>query len=473
MAVKNSGGRKDSAARPGNKPFLRGAPARAARWPGLSRLVSEPEGDFKKALELLPRALEEVWRVPRSKLKELPADIEELSRLLTRGRADLQLPYWRRASSLSAYLYYFLPWNLIRLGSLFTSLPLPKPEIIDGARPVLLDMGSGPLSLPMALWLARKDWRDLSLQVLCLDTAKQPMDVGRKLFYKLAELAGGRAWPVHIYGGSARRPLAALQNLRQAHEGEAFYPWLLAEANILNELISKSPARDESSGDYDEEDEYEDGGADCDDSLLGRLLGAWLPIWRDSPAKPLALFVEPGTRLGGDAVMSLRRCALRLGFEPLAPCVHANKCPLLNKSRRGGSQADSWCHFTFPASAAPEWLKNLSREAGLEKNSLSLSILLLGGPGSASFPKAASRVISQPFRVPGLNGEARYACGALGLELLENAARPASGTLTLARKKSPVQTDKKSGAIICEPAEAGPGGERSGQGAFQKGRRGA
>lgn len=451
------------------KPFRPASQGRRSescpRWQCSSRLFSEPGEDFQKALDLLPKALEKVWRVPASKKKYLPNDIADLSRLLTRGRSELNIPYWHKAANLSAYLYYFLPWNIIRLGFLFSSLPLPRPKEAGGALPVLLDMGSGPLALPIALWLAKKDWRDLPLQVLALDSAKQPMDAGRDLFYALAELMGEKAWPVQCRAGTAERPLAALQTLSGKNHDEKFYPWLLSEANILNELISKSPTRDEPRKHRDEfgEDEYDDEYGDddeCANSLLGRLLHSWTPVWRGSPGKPLALFVEPGTRLGGDAIMNLRKCALRLGLEPLAPCAHANSCPLLGKTRSKGSQAESWCHFTFSAMSAPQWLKDLSREAGLEKNSLSLSILLLGEEGSAPRSKSDVRVISQPFRVPGLKGEARYGCGASGLRLLENAAWPASGSLVSARIKEPLQKDRKSGAIISEPAQEKRGPEK-------------
>lgn len=425
------------------------------RWQISSSLFADLDEKFLKALDLLPKAIEKVWAIPASKYKFLPHDIADLSQLLTRGRSDLRLPYWHKAANLSAYLYYFLTWNIIRLGRLFSSLTIPAPLLLEGQRPVLLDMGSGPLALPIALWLAKKDWRDSGLQVLALDSSKQPMEVGRELFYTLADMMGEKAWPVSLYNGPAERPFAALQHLRARNEEQQYYPWLLAEANILNELITKNPDRDSK---YDKEDleegeDFNEQDSDCESSLLGRLLSSWLPIWQNSPGKALALFIEPGTRLGGDAIMNLRRCAIRLGFEPLAPCTQSGQCPLLSRTRQKGSQAESWCHFTFSALAAPKWLKDLSRESGLEKNSLSLSILLLGEKNSKPNNKYSARVISQPFRVPGLKGECRYACGSLGLELLENAAYPPSGSLTLAQQKTPPEKDKKSGAVVCIPKQ--------------------
>ncbi|WP_448339637.1 hypothetical protein AB9L13_12365 [Desulfovibrio piger] len=78
--------------------------------------------------------------------RNLPADIEALSRLLTCERSGLYRPYWSSPASTSAYLYYFLPWNVLRLARLFRSLPLPDPRLWleKGQTPLLLDGGSGP-----------------------------------------------------------------------------------------------------------------------------------------------------------------------------------------------------------------------------------------------------------------------------------------------------------------------------------------
>lgn len=419
-----------------------------SNWQLSSQLFSDLSENFLQALELLPDAIAKVWHIPASKRKELPEDIARLSRILTSGRSELALPYWHKAANISAYLYYFLPWNIIRMGKLFNSLPLAEPKELTGKHPILLDIGSGPLALPIALWLAKKNWRHLPLQVLAVDSSSQALELGKKIFYVLADLLGERAWHVSSYKGSAERPMLALQNFYEKAGEDKYYPWLLAEANILNELLSKASSQNEkfnSEGDQDEDEDFE-----CENSVLGRLLKLWLPIWQSKDAQSSALFIEPGTRLGGDAIMNLRRCALRLGFKTSSPCTHSQECPLLKKGRRNGSYAESWCHFTFSACGAPQWLRELSLQAGLEKSSLSLSFLLLAEKAERTYPQNASRVISQNFKVPGLKGEARYGCGAWGLELLEDTSNLSSGSLTFVQKKSDSQRDKKSGALICQ-----------------------
>ena len=166
------------------------------------------------------------------------------------------------------------------------------------------------------------------------------------------------------------------------------------------------------------------------------------------PPPPALLFVEPGTRLGGNTIMRLRALALEGGLAALAPCPHNAACPLL--SGQGGR---TWCHFTFDSRDAPDWLLRLSTEAGLPKSGLSLAPLLLG-PDAENAHVAGqgtglpARVLSAPFPVPGLAGRGRYACTAQGLALLEDAEALASGGLLPVRLNPDAPRDAKSRARI-------------------------
>ena len=146
-------------------------------WPEPSPLLPSLSGDARKLLETLARALATVRPLRTAHRKALPRDIADLSRLLTVDRAELHHPYWGSPGLASAYMHYFLPWNIVRLARLLAALPLPDPRrwLDRGLRPWLLDAGSGPLTLPLALWLARPDWRSLPLGVLALDTAALPL----------------------------------------------------------------------------------------------------------------------------------------------------------------------------------------------------------------------------------------------------------------------------------------------------------
>lgn len=451
-----------------------------AAWAQVVPLFPPLPAAAREALERLPEALARVRPLSAAHRRSLPEDVATLSRLLTTERGALKRPYWSSPAFVSAYLYYFLPWNLLRLTRLLRGLPLPDPQApaFAGGEALLLDAGSGPLSLPLALWLARPQWREAPVRVLALDSAAQPLELGRALFAAWGELLGQKTWPVH----TARGPLASLARHAapllsggrgagrdaqrgprlQGKPGAIVRPWLVSAANVLNELPSGRG--------FGGAEEGEESPGSPRDEPLERLLDALAPLFRGGgagpaaqglPVAPALLFVEPGTRLGGTTIMRLRALALERGLQALAPCTHHTVCPLLR-----GSGGRSWCHFTFDGTGAPDWLRGLSAQAGLAKSGLSLAPLLLTPEAAAeqapdaSAPAAAwargvsgrgaqsARVLSAPFAVPGLAGQARYACAAAGLLLLEDAATLASGDLLPIRLESNAPRDAKSRALV-------------------------
>lgn len=390
-----------------------------SRWKAVSELFPPLPKGFQ--INALPEALQKVWPLNARRQRALSGDINDLSRLLTCERGDLRGPYWNRPGYVSAYLYYFLPWNIVRLGRLFSGLRLPAP--VNLQKPLLLDAGSGPLSLPIALWLAKPAWRRLPIHVTALDAAKQPLHLGASIFQTLGEILGEPVWPVKTVAG----PLQALGRIAPRD----CQTWLITAANVLNELKPKRRH-----GYFDRED-------DGNDKRFYALLAAWSPLWRTD--SPWLLFAEPGTRLGSGAIMSMRESALEFGLAPAAPCPHAKPCPLLEK--RG-----SWCHFVYSAQEAPSWLKETSREARLFKTSLSLSPLLLAPRSlSRAYPAKSlpCRVVSQEFAVKG--SASHYGCSARGLCLLPDSRGLFSGSLTLADAPHDAPRDGKSGAVIVSP----------------------
>lgn len=359
-----------------------------AAWPVESELFPPLDAAAQAALARLPEALARVWPLSAAHRRSLPGDVAALSRLLTETRAGLRRPYWSRPQFVSAYLYYFLPWNLVRLMRLCQGLPLPEP-CPGGARrglpSLLADAGSGPLTLPLALWLARPQWRALPIRVLALDSVLRPLELGRALFAALGSVLDEPVWDVHLVRGpletlsTAAAPLLGRGRRRSGqtdrisgpdHAGQSGQPgqpadrarvWLVAAANALNELrplraghlhgaaLASDGAAASGNGDDPESaaysgtfpDEYPD---EHQDERLERLLNAWRPLLsapadgNNSPEKsaapgqcvaaergadpaPALLLVEPGTRLGGTTLMRMRDLALASGLRPLAPCV--------------------------------------------------------------------------------------------------------------------------------------------------------
>lgn len=355
--------------------------------------------DLCRALEGFGPVLDKVLPLKARHRAELPGNIRRLSELLTEGREDLGRDYMGDPRTFAAYLRYFLPWNLFRLARLFTGLDLDVP---DGA--TLADFGSGPLTVPLALWLARPALRTRKLNLVCVDRTPKPMRAGLDLFKTLA--GGNPPWRITLVKGSLGQPLRERADL-------------LVVANTLNEL---SWSRREDLGD--------------DVFRLAEFLSrAVTPNGR-------ILVVEPGVRGSGRMLSALRAACLEFHLNPQAPCPHLRSCPM------PGREPGPWCHFNFDTRGTPVWLARLTEAARLTKRNLSLSFLLLTAKHEP--PPDKVRVVSEPFDLPeGHRGQ--YACSARGLTLLR---LPATGrpffpgqSLTAAFPDRP-ERDRKSNAVI-------------------------
>lgn len=109
------------------------------------------------------------------------------------------------------------------------------------------------------------------------------------------------------------------------------------------------------------------------------------------------LWVEPGTHTVSRD-LALLRDQLRERFDLVAPCTHANNCPLIDVEN-----ARHWCHFFAPAPsgiyADPNWVR-FGQQAGVDLRSLPYSFLVLEKknlrPNVAPLPTEASRIIGRP-----------------------------------------------------------------------------
>jgi hypothetical protein len=377
------------------------------------QLFPRPSPQFLALLAGLPQHLDAAMPMRRQHRRELPGDIRELSHLLTDERGDLRRDYLADPAALSAYLRYFLPWNIFRLGTLFSGLALDPPE---GA--TIVDLGSGPLTAPLALWMARPHLRKRALTFVCVDRAPKPMRLGLDA---LTHLAGGAEalapWRVTL----VKAPLDA--RLREKAD-------LLIMANALNEVLHRGE------GDLME----------TADAL------AWHLATMLTPTGQL-LVVEPGIRPSAHLIAALRQGFLNHALLPLAPCPHTGPCPM---SGRGYT---AWCHFNFDAAPAPRWLRDLSEAARLPKENVSLSLLHFSAKGrdlAAGEGKDLVRAVSGPFAIPSEPGSeqrrfGQYACSERGLTLLSLPRKhmvPLPGTLLEATWPQEPVKDAKSGALV-------------------------
>lgn len=360
-----------------------------------------PDRDFTRTLEAYRDVLHAVHPLRSRHRASLPMDVRRLSESLTSERGQGPRPnYLADPSNLSAYLSYFLPWNLLRQGLLFTGLEFDLP---DGAR--ILDMGAGPLTVAQALWMSRPGLRGRRLAFVCLDQTGSVLRTGRALFDALAGEAG-RAWSFELVQGP----------LHKAPGG----PFdLVTAANCLNEA----------------------GGGRGQEGRQGLARLAELLARRLAPEGRL-LLAEPGTRLGGGLLGRMREELLELDLRTLAPCTHDEPCPLLDPRRR------SWCHFTAQSFGSPTWLAKLSHAAGLPKDRLSLSFLLMSEAAPRREERLA-RVVSSSFALP--VGGGVYGCCDQGLAVLAFLRRPQgleSGALARLPGVLGDERDPKTGAVV-------------------------
>jgi ribosomal protein RSM22 (predicted rRNA methylase) len=361
--------------------------------------------------------IEKTFPIPERFRAALPSDIARLSRLLTNKRGERSLSYLGRPAFLSAYLYYFMPWNILRLCGLLGRLPAGI-ELKPGD--TVTDLGSGPLTFASALWIARPDLRNIPLEINCVDRSSQALEAGKKFFEALcsAEGTAGTPWKINLVKEDI--------DIRKADNKKNKKPALVCAVNLFNEIYEKIPHT---------HTEKLRNAAEAAARLTHNRAAENAPI----------LTVEPGVPQSGRFISFLRGAFLELGRPPLSPCTHEGDCPC------AGSKAKRWCHFAFDAADAPKELRRLSTAAKLPKERLTLSYLLTG---TAAQENNASqvRVLSDPFPLPG-GRFARYGCCEKGLVLITGDKKRIENTAsldTVTAKTLSGERDKKSGAYIME-----------------------
>jgi hypothetical protein len=383
----------------------------------------------RRLLEGFPGLVDRIFPLPGRFRAGLSRDVADLSRLLTSGRGDRPEGYLGRPALLSAYLRYFLPWNLYRLARLLPSLPLTLTE-----GDAVTDLGSGPLTLPLALWIARPDLRSLALEFRCLDRTEAALKAGKRLFTALA--GPESSWKIRTIHASLTAPVKPAA--------------LVTAVNVYNEVFGDIPYADSRALALTAERE-------------ARRLAAL-----SSPGGGI-LVVEPGVPRSGEFIACLRAALLEQGRPPLAPCTHAGPCPFpggkaAHGARRGTGENRKWCHFVFDTADAPRTLLELSSAAGLPKERAALSFVFAGAVKPAARPEPATaemtvRILSDPFPLP-VNGKpgryGRYGCSEKGaaLALGEKQAVYALNAGALLRTPVPApdkeQRDPKTGALVVE-----------------------
>ena len=401
---------------------------------------SKIPADAVKIIEDFDKLVQGVRPLNSRQLQQLPENIRSLSHQMTDERAARRLGYMNENAQLSSYVRYFTWWNLVRLTRLFSNLP---DQSFPEGEAVCLDLGSGPLTLVTALFLARPELRERKLVWYCLDVSANSMALGEDLFLSVCAKLNTSPWQIIRVKGSFGAPIKQKASF-------------ITCANMFNELdqASDMPPEFKVKKYYDQ-------------------------LVRYSEKDARFLLIEPGVPKAARTLTLFRERFLKAGGSIVAPCPHFNECPMSGFKAYTGSK-NKWCNFAFStegSSGIPERLAKLSKAAKLPKDRATLSFISVAtsvvalrepqGPrsvqGSQNVEQQKTsliRITSDEFRLPNyMSGY--YACTEGGLALVEVPStnntrlpkppfRPVCGDLIQVKKITPdsLPKDEKSGAVI-------------------------
>ncbi len=326
----------------------------------------------------MPR-LVAVWRRARKRpegpptltpqeVKEVAAGIRTLSLGLTRARELAGTHYMDDPRLLGAYLLFYWPVSYAQGRQVLGELQ-QRPRAV-------LDLGSGPGPLAFAALDAG------AAEVTAADRSRPALSLARDLAAEAGEALATREWDPHRTG---EMPTTGLDAVVMSH--------------LLNEVFGAA-----------------DSGLGRRAALVERALAALRPGGS-------VVLIEPALRDTSRQLLQLRDVLVRRGYAVQAPCLFRGDCPALLKS-------SDWCHAER-GWTMPPLLEALARAAGLHKEALKMSYLILAPPAEAWPDPPAGRV----FRIvsEALEGKGRQrfmGCGPegrMGLALQQKHRTAANG----------------------------------------------
>jgi hypothetical protein len=147
----------------------------------IEKMFKSLEKNENSILENFDDILQNIKPLSSKQLYQLPNLIKELSHQLTDERSSRHNGYMNQTVMLTAYSRYFMWWNLFRLTNLFRGFPKNCFEFLKDDD-YCLDLGSGPLTIPVALWLSRPELRKKKLTWYCTDISQTALSLGEEIY---------------------------------------------------------------------------------------------------------------------------------------------------------------------------------------------------------------------------------------------------------------------------------------------------
>ncbi|UTD02131.1 hypothetical protein HRI97_03150 [Treponema socranskii subsp. buccale] len=363
--------------------------------------------DARNVIDEFDKILQSVFPANGRQLASLPKHINALSHALTDERGERRRGYMNAPETLSAYVRYFSWWNIVRFTRLFANFEKDAFALSDGD--ACLDVGSGPLTAVISLWLSRPELRNKKLTWYCMDISQTSLALGENLYLSIAarvppsDKNAASHWNIVRVKGALGEPLRQKASL-------------IVCADMLNELRETDTRSDE---------------------MRAKQYASSLLSY--AAKKCGLLVIEPGVPSAARIISLMRDTLLKKNMTIVSPCPHAGACPM-NGYRAHTGSASKWCNFAFSTEDAPPSLLKLSKDAKLPKTRAVVSFLFArnafesgsGKTSNAAVSEASKsvraefpiRIVSDAITLPG-RASGHYACSPLGLTL----AVPASGTL--------------------------------------------
>ena len=424
--------------------------------------------ESRKIIQEFDKIVADVRGMSGKQKVSLYGAIKNLSHQLTDDRNSRRLGYMNSANYISAYINYFMWWNLVRLTRLFANLPKTAFESLENSQnPVAIDVGSGTLTVVIALWLARPELRGKKITWYCMDLSQTALAAGENLYLSIA------AKTIKNEEGAGLPPgvQATLSPTPPSPRGDApktpLTPWNIVRVkgafgtsikekadfiscgNVFNEILQ----RNEMPTDF----------------LAKKYTGEILSYIKSEEST--VLLVEPGDPHSARFISLMRDALIRQNYVPVAPCPHIKSCPMAGRTSGKTTNAygknAKWCNFAFGTDSAPKNLLRLSEKAGLPKERAGLSFLVAKKTAESEQNKKIEaakntdsqegsektfiRIASDFIRLPDLHKSGYYACSEYGLLLAidESHIQPKNGELLAIKKPDSLSNrDKKSGALI-------------------------
>ena len=267
--------------------------------------------------------------------------------------------YLSEPLTLAAYLAYFFPASAAQVRRAWEEIEPPASESLR-----VLDLGSGPgpAAFATAEWLVA---HGKCVDVTLCESSEAALEAARAM------------WPAKWGSITTKRWRA----------GEALPPGpfdLVVASHFINELDAERPDRISRRA-----------------ALISGVAERFAPEGR-------LLLVEPALRRTGRELLELRAELLSNGWSVLAPCLSSMACPSLERTR-------DWCHADRPWTA-PALVERVSEAAGIKRDSLKYSYLLLARTPQVEADASLFRIVSEPMPE---RGKLRlFGCGSAGRHAL-------------------------------------------------------